>query len=90
MDNHRSRCELEPVECPFREAGCKVNVVRKDFDSHMSGNQKNHLLVLLGAYRETKRKLDESETKLHNTSLKLLETRKELEESKLNLNLLNR
>ena len=95
MDNHRSRCELEPVECPFHEAGCKVHVVRKEFDSHMSRNQQNHLLVLLGAYqetkreldenrRETKRKLDESQTKLHNTSLKLLETRKELEESKPN------
>ena len=89
MDNHRSRCELEPVECPFREAGCKVNVVRKEFDSHMSGNQQNHLLVLLGAYQETKRELvksrrerDESQAKLHNTSLKLLETRKEMEEGK--------
>ena len=89
MDNHRSRCELEPVECPFREAGCKVKVVRKEFDSHMSGNQQSHLLVLLGAYQETKRKLDESctkldesQTKLHNTSLKLLETRKEMEGSK--------
>jgi len=82
MDNHRSRCELEPVECPFHEAGCKVNVVRKEFDSHMLANQQNHLLVLLGAYQETKRKLDESQIKLQNTSLKLLQTRKELEESK--------
>ena len=87
MNNHRSRCELEPVECPFREAGCKVSVVRKEFDSHMSGNQQNHLLVLLGAYRETKRELvesrrerDESQAKLHNTDLLLLQTRKELQE----------
>ena len=79
MDNHRSRCELEPVECPFREAGCKVNVVRKEFDSHMSGNQQNHLLVLLGAYQGAKRELKECRREL---SLKLLETRKELEESK--------
>jgi len=84
MDNHRSRCELEPVECPFREAGCKVNVVRKEFDSHMSSSQQNHLLVLLGAYQEAKRERDENRAKLHNTSLKLLETRKELEESKSN------
>jgi len=77
MDNHRSRCELEPVECPFREAGCKVNVVRKEFDSHMTGNQQNHLLVLLGAFQEAKREL-------HNNSLKLLEIKKELEESKSN------
>jgi len=62
MNNHRSRCELEPVECPFREAGCKVNVVRKEFDSHMSRNQQNHLVMLLRAFQETKREL-------HNTNL---------------------
>jgi len=39
MDNHRSRCELEPVECEFREAGCKVDLVRKDFESHMEDNR---------------------------------------------------
>ena len=86
MDNHRSRCELEPVECPFREAGCKVHVVRKEFDSHMSGNQQNHLLVLLGAYQETKRELVKSRRELDENrrelSLKLLETRKALKETK--------
>ena len=75
MDNHRSKCELEPVKCPFHEAGCTTRVVRKEFDTHMSGSQQNHLLVLLGAFQETKRNL-------HNTTLKLLETRHELEESK--------
>ena len=50
----------------------------------MTGNQQNHLLVLLGAFQETKRelvetkrelvesrrKVDISQTKLQNTSLK--------------------
>ena len=79
MDNHRSRCELEPVECPFHETGCTTRVVRREFDAHMSGSQQNHLLVLLGAFQETKRKLDEcrseltaSQRKLHNTRIKVL------------------
>ena len=80
MDNHRSRCELEPVECPFREAGCKVNVVRKEFDSHMSGNQQNHLLVLLGAFQETKRELVESRRELDESRRERDENRKELDE----------
>ena len=57
MANHCSRCELEPVECPFHEAGCTVRVVRREFDVHMSENQQHHLLVLLGAFQETKREL---------------------------------
>ena len=75
MANHLSRCELEPVECPFHEAGCTAQIVRREFDVHMSESQQKHLLVLLGAFCE-------SERKLHNTTIKLLETRLELEESK--------
>ena len=85
MDNHRSRCELEPVECPFCEAGCKVNVARKKFDSHMSGNQQNHLLVLLGAHQETKRKLDENRRELDENRRELDENRRELDENRREL-----
>ena len=42
---------------------------------YTSESQQNHLLVLLEAFRK-------SERKLHNTTIKLLETRLELEESK--------
>ena len=73
MDNHRSICGLERVECQYHEAGCKVYLVRNEFDLHMSTNQHNHLLLLMGAYQETKRELVESRAKqekreLHNTS----------------------
>ena len=58
MDQHRSTCPLESVECPFKEAGCQEKVVRKDFDNHMKTNQQQHLLTLMGAFRETKADLD--------------------------------
>ena len=79
MDTHRSRCQLEPVECPFHEAGCTVRVLRREFDAHMSGSQQNHLLMLLGAFQETKKRLDKcegelttSQRELHNTRIKVL------------------
>ena len=81
-----SRCELESVECPFREAGCKVHVMRKEFDSHMSGNQQNHLLMLLGAYQETKRKLDENRREMDENHRELDENRRELDENRRELN----
>ena len=85
MCNHCSRCELEPVECPFHEAGCKVNVVRKEFDSHMSGNQQNHLLVLLGAFQETKRELVESRRELDESRRERDESRRERDENRKEL-----
>ena len=82
MVNHHGRCELEPVQCPFHEAGCAIRVVRREFNAHMSENQQHHLLVLLEAFKETKRELGECQRKLDNTTVKLLETRLELEEGK--------
>jgi len=80
------------VECPFREAGCKVNVVRKELDSHMTGNQQNHLIVLLGAFQETKRELvesrrerDESRKELDECQRKLIKNQRELDESRREL-----
>ena len=73
MANHRSKCELEPVECPFHEAGCTARVVRREFDAHMSGSQQNHLLALLGAFQQTKRKLSESQRLLGECQRKLSE-----------------
>ena len=78
MANRRSKCELEPVECPFHEAGCTARVVRREFDAHISGNQQNHLLVLLGAVQETKRELYMSKKELGECQIKLEESQKQL------------
>ena len=43
LDNHHSRCELEPVECPYYEAGCCVRVVRREFDAHVTKPTKPYL-----------------------------------------------
>ena len=90
MDNHRSRCELEPVECRYHKVGCMESLVRKEFQLHIDEYKDQHLLMLDTRFDlkkreldECQRKLDESQTKLHNTSLKFLETREELEAHKL-------
>ena len=85
MANHRSKCELEPVECPFHEAGCTVRVVRRDFDVHMSKNQQNHLLVLLGTFQETKRELHISKTELGECQRELGECQRKLGENQKQL-----
>ena len=71
MANHCSKCELEPVECLFHEAGSTAQVVCREFDAHMSGSQQDHLLALLGAFQETKRALSESQRQLGECQTKL-------------------
>ena len=85
MANHLSRCELEPVECPFHEAGCTTRLVRREFDVHMSENQPHHLLVLLRAFQMKKQELSESQRQLGECQKQLGECQKELHKTKLEL-----
>ena len=45
---------MEPVECPFKEAGCEVQLVRKDLDEHVERSTQQHLVLVMSAYREVK------------------------------------
>ena len=54
MEDHRSQCPEKPVQCPFEEAGCKQKLVQHEMEQHMSATQQQHLLMVLGAYKEMK------------------------------------
>ena len=47
LEAHKEVCPLEPVECPFSEAGCKQLLVRKDLDGHIQSSTQQHLLNLM-------------------------------------------
>ena len=47
LEAHKEVCPLEPVECPFREAGCTQQLVRKDLDTHIQFSTQQHLLLLM-------------------------------------------
>ena len=80
IEQHRSKCPLEPVECPFQEAGCQVKVVRKEFESHMANSQQQHLLTLMGAFRVL-----EAKEKVIAADVKILRQSSEKEQSDLAL-----
>ena len=58
MPAHREECPLEPLTCPFAEAGCGVKLVRQQFDKHLADNQQVHLLQLMGDYKKMKEQLN--------------------------------
>ena len=57
LEDHQSVCQQESVQCPFKEAGCKVKSMRCDLEQHMSTKQQEHLLMVMGAYKEMKGEL---------------------------------
>ncbi len=42
---HREQCPLEPVPCPFQEAGCETGPIRKDLEEHLTSHSQQHLLL---------------------------------------------
>ena len=60
MDQHRSECPLEAVECPFKEAGCKPALVRREFERHMSASNQQHLLLVMTALHALKQQSREA------------------------------
>ena len=64
-----AKCPLEPVECPFKDAGCKSTLVRKDFESHVSAGNQEHLLLVMSAFQtlkqQSKEAKDETRAEFH-------------------------
>ena len=92
MESHHSQCPQEPVECPFAEFGCKVDIHRHQLDDHMTTNLQQHVMLLMVDRKQLKKefnvvkdKLSKAERKLEETELKLSKAESKLEETELKL-----
>jgi predicted nuclease with TOPRIM domain len=63
LDDHLKECPEELVDCPFTEAGCTERIRRCQLENHMASQVQKHFTVLMGAYKEVKRRLEELENK---------------------------
>ena len=59
MALHQETCPLEPLDCPFKYAGCADPIPRKDMDRHCQENVQNHLLLMAKSQQELVRKNEE-------------------------------
>ena len=65
MPDHRSSCPLEPLDCPFKEAGCTEKIARKDMEDHMTANQQKHMLL---TFQSLQRSNQQMKQELHQSS----------------------
>ncbi len=47
LADHQKVCPLEPVKCPFFEAGCMKMIVRKNLAAHKASNTEHHLELVM-------------------------------------------
>jgi len=75
VTEHRSQCPKEPVECPFKEAGCDVQLLQSELDDHMTQNTQQHLMLMMEAFQklkvEYKERLERLESQLENGSQRI-------------------
>ncbi len=78
-ESHDLVCPEATVECQFSEAGCDVKPKRKDLESHLDANMKQHLSQLMTAHVKMKQEFqafkDSHGEKDHSSSTAVLKTR---------------
>jgi hypothetical protein len=86
LESHFSQCPQEPIECPFAEIGCKVNICRHQFEGHMSTSLQQHMMLLMidrkqlkGELNNVKDELSEARAELDVTRYKLITTETEID-----------
>ena len=52
LDNHIKRCLQEPVDCPFKDAGCTDKIQRRYLENHIESNTQEHLMLMLKSHQE--------------------------------------
>ncbi|XP_064390011.1 TNF receptor-associated factor 2-like [Halichondria panicea] len=63
LADHQEVCPLEPVKCPFFEAGCTEMIARKDLAEHQASNTEHHLELLMTQTVTLKQNANKSEQK---------------------------
>ena len=61
MKAHHSICHLEPLNCPFKDAGCTSKLLRQDMEKHIESSTQEHLLMVFKSHQELKTRLQELE-----------------------------
>ena len=84
MEGHRTQCPQELVECPFAEAGCKVNV-RRQLEDHITTSLQQHLMLLMVDRERLKREWKEMKTELNEVKAKLSQVETSFHEAETRL-----
>lgn len=57
--HHKEVCEFQLVKCPYYELGCKIEVMRKDYNSHLMEEGFNHSVIFIEGQKRKNKEIDE-------------------------------
>ena len=56
IETHCGICPLEPLDCPFKDAGCTDKICRRDMENHIESSTQKHLLMVFKSHQDLARK----------------------------------
>ena len=77
---HESKCPLEPVKCPFFDAGCKEVILRKDLEAHKAWSTDHHLELVMTETVKLKQKANKLEQENTQHQLQAKSTKDQLQQ----------
>ena len=57
LPSHQNVCPMQQVQCPFKDAGCSENIIRKNMEEHLATAMTIHLLQLTSSQGNFKEKM---------------------------------
>ena len=64
MKTHCGICPLEPLNCPFKDAGCTDKIRCRDMENHIESSTQKHLLMVFKSHQDLARKNKELSNEL--------------------------
>ena len=58
IDDHKTECPLEAIQCPYSAAGCEVPLLREDLDEHLANGAHQHLSMITRPFLQMKAQLE--------------------------------
>ena len=78
MKGHCDICPLEPLDCPFKDAGCTDKIKRKDMEKHIESNTHHHLMMVFKSHQKPNPDLMKAIQQLIEVNQELMKANQEL------------
>ena len=59
-------CEFQLVKCPYYDLGCKIEILRKDYKTHLQEESFNHSIIFIEGQKRKNGEIDELKSEIIN------------------------
>ena len=85
LSKHEPICGMKPIVCPFSGAGCRVALVQKDLQDHLSSFTAHHLDLVTKGMDALKTRADSAERQMHMAKAEVEDLKRQSQSTQMQL-----